>query len=78
MILPKVAILKLPLSNEKTVVETNYINYYLIDFNLSADSLFNFDDRQKNIAAGKWRENRQPFEFYFFVFILKIPIKLKK
>ena len=44
LILPMIAILKLPLSNEKTAVETNYINYYLIKLNLSSNSLFNFDD----------------------------------
>ena len=48
-----VVILKLLLSNDKTVVKTNNINY-LINLNLSADSLFNFDGKQKNIAA--WKE----------------------
>ena len=36
---------------KETAVETNYINYYLINLNLSSDSLLNFDDRQKNFAA---------------------------
>ena len=73
LILPMIGILKLPFFNEKMVVETNHLNYYLINFNLSSDSLFNFDDRQTNFAAWKeWSENRQPFWFYFFVLILNI------